>query len=220
MNEIERFQLLMAEWGNEVILPHVERIKNKEPTVFSHREVFNTIFMGSTEITETFEALQFSETLLSVASPRSKKVAKEKYIKYVINTYLQDVYILKERLNTYATKIKRMHERAGRRDLVSKHIDPLFPLIKSSFQGIVDVRGAHVHSARYTDEQVTEATSMALIAAYNEDYTNHFEYSVMKLCNDWRIRISKNNIETEKLLKKYFSNIQSVIEVNGSVFVP
>ncbi|ELJ8538827.1 hypothetical protein RUK46_003645 [Vibrio cholerae] len=68
MNEIERFQLLMAEWGHEIILPHVERIKNKEATVFSRREVFNTIFMGSIEITDTFEALQFSETLLSVAA--------------------------------------------------------------------------------------------------------------------------------------------------------
>lgn len=220
MDNIEKYQMLMADWASKTLMPHVDRIRAGEEADFAESQVFNTIFTGFTEIIDTYEALEFSSQLLSVASPRSKKIAKERYVKFVVNTYLQDVYILKERMNTYATKIKRMHERIGRNNLVSQHIDPLFPQIKSSFKGIVDTRGAHVHAKRFTDENLSEATSLALIATHSPEFEHYYNFSVHKVKIEWKNRIRRNNEQTLKLLNLYFGELICVVADNGEVIAP
>lgn len=217
MENIDNYQMLMANWASKTLMPHMDKVNAGEESEFVEKQIFNTIFTGFTEIMDTYEALEFSGDLLSVASPRSKKIAKEKY---VVDTYLQDVYILKERLNTYATKIKRMHVKAGRRTLVATHIEPLFSHIKKSFQSIVDTRGAHVHAKRFTDENLTEAASLALIAHHSPEFSRHYDFSVRKIRVEWKDRIISNNKETLKLLDRYFGELIFIVADNGEVITP
>lgn len=210
----------MADWAGKILLPHKGKMIIGEDLQFPEKEVFNTIFTGFTEIMDTYEALEFCETLFSVASPRSKKVPKEQYIKFLVNNYLQEVYILKERLNTYSTRIKRIHERAGRNELVSIHIEHLFPYIKDSLQGLVDIRGTHVHSQRYTDMSINEASSLALISAHEPEFESLFSASLSKVRKEWKARIEKNNVLTLEILDKYFKEMQAVVSDNGEVYTP
>ena len=220
MLNIEEYQRVMAIWASQTMKPHIETIKEGKESTLKNQKAINVIFIGFTEITDTFEALEFSGSLLSVASPRSKKVSKEKYLKYVVNTYLQDVYILKERLNAYATQIKRMHDKMGRQELTLEHIDPLFKFVKDTFSGLVDTRGGHVHGKRYTDESLTDASSMALIAEHSPEFEEHYNYSLAKAKREWHKRIEKNNIETAKLLNRYFKKLFKVVVVDGKVVAP
>ncbi|QYK12283.1 hypothetical protein K0I63_16295 [Shewanella rhizosphaerae] len=211
---------LMAEWASEYMRPIVENHQKGTLTEPSKHTPFNTIFYGFTEISNTFEALKLSEVLVSVAPPRSNRINDDEYIKYLINTYLQDVYILKERLNTYATKLKRMHERCGRGSLVQAHIDPVFEFVKSSLDGLVNTRGSHVHSNRYSDDELDNVAQMALISRYNSEYEQHYKFSYKKAQRIWSSRIKSNNEATEKLLDHYFESIMKVVKVDGSVFMP
>ena len=222
MLNIESYQRIMAEWASKTITPHVGDIKAGKGTdvTLQDQKAFNIIFVGFTEITDTFDALEFSSVLLSVAFPRSKKVSKEKYLKFVVNTYLQDVYILKERLNTYATQIKRMHDKMGRTELTQKHIDPLFETIKGAFKGLVDTRGGHVHGKRYTDETLSDASSMALIAEHYPEFESHYNFSLTNAKREWKNRIENNNRETAKVLNKYFNELFKVVVDSGSVITP
>lgn len=220
MSGYSDYGVLMAEWASEYMRPIAENHKNGILTESSKHIPFNTIFYGFTEISNTFDALRLSEILVSVAPPRSKRINDDEYIKYVINTYLQDVYILKERLNTYATKLKRMHARCGRDILVQTHIDPLFEFVKSSLDALVNTRGSHVHAYRYSDEALDSLAQLALISRYNSEYEQHYKFSYKKAQRIWSSRIKSNNEATEKLLDHYFGSIIKIVKVNGSVFMP
>lgn len=211
---------LMAKWASAYMKPIVDNHQKGTLTEPSKHVVFNTIFYGFTEISNTFEVLRLSEILISVAPPRSKRVNNDEYIKYLINTYLQDVYILKERLNTYATRLKRLHNRADREDLTEQYIDPLFQFIKTSLDGLINTRSSHVHANRYSDEELDNVTQMALISKYNPDLEKHYKFSFKNAQISWSTRIKSNNDTTEKLLDYYFENISKVVKENGRVFMP
>jgi hypothetical protein len=219
MLNINSYQRIMAEWASKTITPHVGDIKAGKgaDVTLQDQKAFNIIFVGFTEITDTFDALEFSSVLLSVASPRSKKVSKEKYLKFVVNTYLQDVYILKERLNTYATQIKRMHDKMGRTELTKKHIDPLFETVKEAFKGLIDTRNGHVHVKQYTDESLSDASSMALIAEHYPEFDHHYNFSLTNAKREWKNRIENNNKNTAKVLNEYFNELLKVVVDRGSV---
>ena len=210
----------MAKWASAYMKPIIDNKLGGTLSEPSKHVPFNTIFSGYTEISNTFDALKLSGTLISVAPPRSKKINNDEYIKYLINMYLQDMYILKERLNAYATKLKRMHIKAGRKALVDEFIEPLFTDVKSSFDGIVNTRGMHVHSTRYSDDALDDVTQMGLISRYDSSFTPHFNYSYKKAQKLWASRISKNNEDTEKILDHYFSELMKVVKVKDSVFMP
>lgn len=220
MSGYSDYEELMAEWASDYMKPIVEYHQKGTLTEPSKHKPFNTIFYGFTEISNTFHALKLSEVLVSVAPPRSVRINDDEYIKYLISTYLQDVYILKERLISYAKKLKRMHERSGRGDLVLAHIDPLFEFVKSSLDGLVDTRGTHVHANRYSDDELDNVAQLALISRYNPEYEPHYKFSYKKAQRTWSARIKTNNEATEKLLDHYFENLIKVVRVNGSVFMP
>lgn len=210
----------MAEWASNCLKPHIDKIKARDPVEIEEKELLNTIFGDFTDISDTYDALIMSETLISVAPPRSKKIEHDKYIKYVVNTYLQDVYILKERLNSYATRIKRIHNKSGRSELTSKHIEPLFDIVKDSFQSIVNTRGGHVHAKRYSDDELNDASTMALISNHSSDFQLHYDHSIAKAKIAWYERIRTNNAETKKLLDLYFKSLILVVKDGDSVFTP
>lgn len=220
MDNIEKYQRLMADWAAQVLGPHTDKIAAGESIDFDGKDDFEVIFRGFMEITDTYEALEFSAKLLSVASPRSKKIAKEKYIRFVVNTYLQDVYILKERLNAYATKIKRMHDRMGRSGLTEAHIQPLFTPVKEQLQGLVDVRGAHVHQTRFSDERLSEASSFELLVQFDSKFEFYYERTVTQAKREWRKRIESNNKATKKILNEYFGGLLQVVAENDEVITP
>jgi hypothetical protein len=220
VNHLEKYNKIMADWITSVLAPHSEAIKISGTLDLPNQKVVDIIFCGFTEISDTFESLEFSKKLLSVESPRSKKIAKEKYLKFVVNTYLQDVYILKERLNTYATQIQRMHKKMGRNDLANKHIEPLYKLVKDAFQNLVDIRGGHVHARRYTDVGLSQVSSFALVAKFDSKFENPHDSSLKDSKQEWKNRIQKNNKETEKLLNEYFEELLYVVAADGEVITP
>lgn len=160
----------MARWGAEYTAPIIENNQKGTLAEPSKHKTFNTIFYGFSEITDTFEALKLSEVLISLAPPKSKKISNDKYIKYLVSTYLQDVYILKERLNSYATKLKRLYAKAGCDETIYTYIEPIFSFVKDSLDNSVKRRGVHVHANRYSDGDLDNVAQMALISNYDDKF--------------------------------------------------
>jgi hypothetical protein len=223
MSGFNDYQKLMLEWAKRILEPHMDTIMAGKPFENSQEQLMDIIFHGFIDISDTYEALILSETLISVAPPRSKKIEHDKYIKYVVNTYLQDVYILKERLNSYATKIMRIHNNSGRNKLTEQHIKPLFEIVKNKFQGIVNVRGGHVHAERYCDSELRHASIMSLASNNLSDFKSEYpEYSdsLVKAKVIWYERMKNNNIETKKVLDLYFKSLILVVQNGNSVYTP
>lgn len=220
MSGLQDYQKLMADWAGSCLSPYLKEFNAGNHFEIEEQDLLDKILGEFSDISNTYDALILSEVLISVAPPRSKRIEHGKYINYVVNTYLQDVYILKERLNSYATRIKRLHNKSGRSDLTKKHIDPLFGIVKNSFQNIVDTRGSHVHAKRYSDKELDDVSTMSLVSKYSLDYEPHFNDSISRAKIVWYERIKTNNIETKKLLDLYFESLILVVKDGDTVFMP
>ena len=220
MDNIEQYKKLMFDWCSDILKPHLNEITNGEKVDLPDRDFIDILYHNFYDIMETYEALELSGVLLSVNGPRSNKVSEDKYCRYVINTYLQDMYILKERLNSYATKIKRIHNNLGRTQIVDLLIEPVFDVIKSSFKGIVDTRGGHVHQRRYTDQTLDDASLFSSTAKSDPKFSPVSKVSLGLLKEEWGERIKNNNTKVKELLNYYFACLYGVVQENQKVIVP
>ena len=219
MKGYDKYQTLMAIWADEYMRPFVNPEKrNKVPE--RSKAFLTKLFFGFMEISGTVEALKLSEVLISIAPPRSNKIKRDDYLRYHINAYLQEVYILKERLNSYATHLKRVYLKTEHNPHFERNAEPLFYLVKEGLANWIHTRGHHVHAYRYSDPALERLSAITLISNYQYDFVDAaaFEYKIVQ--RTWKNRIATNNQQTTKLLDLYFDRMYEAVTKNGKVVVP
>lgn len=220
MQGFARYEKLMADWAAGYLMPIYKAHKNGAPNPPSDHGFFTKIFKGFNEISSTVEALRLAHVFVSLAPPKSRRIDKDKYLKYHVSVYLQEVYILKERLNAYATRVQRAYSKSSQKTKADIKIAPLFDLVKTALDGVVETRGNHVHDTRYSDDDLDWVSTLALASQYEKELVESFNWEYKQAMRTWKDRINHNNKETEKLLDKYFDALFDVITVNNEVLDP
>ena len=219
MASYDSYLKMMANWS-EVTDSIVAAAKASKAIDEYDRKLFNELFLGFTEITDTVDSLELIATLLNVAPPRSKKIDKGIYIKHLVGAYLQEVYILKERLNAYATKVSRLYSSNENKEFVELQVKPVFDLVSSSFRSVNLTRGSHVHGRRYSDKHLDAVSQMALISNFDSDYEFELKIDYYLAKKKWSQTVKNNNEETKKVLDSYFKSLSLVTSKNGKLIAP
>jgi hypothetical protein len=203
----------MAEFAGAYVKPSWEAKKRGETFNRATDPAFETVFYGFTEITNALEALNLTEALIGLAAPRSKRVMKDEYLKFLVGAYLQEVYILEQRLSSYAKKLCRLYKLSG-------ELPMLLESVHSALSGIVLTRGSHVHQQRFSDQKLEILSSLALISKFKEEFTDdlHFEYKLAQ--SHWRKTVKANNEATRVLLDCYFDILFPQMSKSGTFVLP
>src|SRR5699024_4261032 len=98
----EHLMRQMADFSSAHIDPLVKAKQSDADRSRAVDENFSAVFFGFTEIIDTLDALEMCEKLVGVAPPRSKHVESDKYLKFLVGAYLQEMYILEQRMTAYA----------------------------------------------------------------------------------------------------------------------
>jgi hypothetical protein len=220
MRGYARYERIVVDWAGDYMRPFYEAKKRGEQVPEKDNSFFQKIFYGFTEISGAVDALKLAEIFILLAPPRTRRIKRDDYLKYHINAYLQEVYILEARLKAYATKLKRAYSKTDRHITLVQNIDPLFELVKDTFEGIVNTRGRHVHLYRYSDDDLDRLSSLILISRFKDEflYDAKFEYKLMQLT--WKKRVKENNDATLKLLDYYFDAMYEAVTEDGNIVVP
>lgn len=88
----------MSNWCGDTLKPHMQHVSDKKTAEFFEYDFLDRVYHDFYNIMDTYETLELSAVLLSENGPNSKGVSEETYYSYVINTYLQNMHILNERL--------------------------------------------------------------------------------------------------------------------------
>lgn len=209
-----RFQRVMSTFSKSYIDPALK--SKREMGVVLDRptdSAFSSVFDGFIEIANALDALKLCETLIVIAPPRSKVIKHDEYIKFLVGAYLQEMYILEQRLSTYATRMSRLYK--------NPQIDRNFKqLIEKSLEGIVSIRGKHVHAKRYSDDELDMLSTLTLISQFDSTYTEHVQdqYKLTKL--EWGKKIKTNNSETRKIVNYYFDILYPIMTTNDQIALP
>jgi hypothetical protein len=221
MNGYARYETLMVEWASTTIEPfyRAHQIGQKLPPPDAF---FEKTFKGFNEISNPIDALRLTQLFISLSPPRSRRIQKPEYLKYHVSVHLQEVYILKERLNEYATKIMRAYSKSTRKSFAEACIKPLFDIIGSSLEPLVSTRSKHVHGARYSDETLDRASMFSFVDKFgdSQDFKEASTLSYLVAKAKWE-KIAKSNIDAiTDLLDDYFDVIFEVITIDGLIEAP
>jgi hypothetical protein len=103
-----RFEKLVADFSPEYLKPFYDAKLKNENLYPSQKDLEFIIFNGFNEITASLENIKLTLAFISLVPPKSKKINRSDYLKYHIHVYLQEIYILKERLNEYKETVQKL----------------------------------------------------------------------------------------------------------------
>lgn len=212
-SEYEELLGLMAQFGSCYLDPAWQKKKAGEILKRPTDRQFEQIFYGFTEIISSIEALELSESLLGLAPPRSKRVNKDNYLKFLVGAYLQEVYILEQRLTAYARKISRLYRKPSLSSLVRQ-------IVYEPLKGIIETRGSHVHERRFSDERLDMLSTVALFRHLGHHLGEDLKMEYMVAQSQWCRQVKENNRMTREILDRYSGLIKTVICVDGRVALP
>ncbi|MCP3709955.1 hypothetical protein M3I54_23735 [Paraburkholderia sp. CNPSo 3274] len=205
--------MMMANFASEYLDPVVEAKQAGEELKRKTDGVFREIFSGYTEITATLDAVNLVATLVELSPPRSKKIEKDDYIKFLIGSHLQEVYMLEQRLTAYATKISRLY---GIADLPAK----IKTVVYGPLEAIIRTRGSHVHARRYSDEGLDWVAAMALFRRTAHKLGDDLEFEYRRAQLKWSRQIKNNNSEILVIVDRYFELIAAAIGADHKIAFP
>lgn len=218
----KKFEKLLAEFIPKCIEPHLEKMQEEGKSFINQTTTNFIIFNGYSEIKNTYDTLNLIEKFLSINPPDIEGIDYSNYLIYHIHNYLNEMYILKERLKSYATQISRKYKK----DInVKSLIGLLIPLITNVLSCIVaegkdGARNLHVHHERFMDEEMKWLSSTTFLSKHHKEFEIHAQKAYDIAQRKWINVIQNNNLELIKLFDIYFDTIYSIITINDVIVLP
>lgn len=190
---------------------------------FSQTErLIGELFFDFTEITKSYLSLRDIEIYVRRFPYRDTDVSRSRYLRYHVENYLNEVYILQERLTKHLTIIERRYRKSQRIQEIKAKLDPLYKLVSLSLDGIISIRGSHVHRVRFSDEDTERLEIFELIDNADEPFLSGFHnMEYRKIRNKWLGLIKSNNNGIKKLLNIYCNNLYfAIFDERGNLILP
>ncbi|MFA5107845.1 MAG: hypothetical protein WC497_06030 [Patescibacteria group bacterium] len=186
------------------------------PRKLSDKEQFTVkLFRPFSEILNSLEAIQNIPVYIS-RFPYKQNVSRCGYLRYHIENYLNELYILVQRYAYNLNVIDRIYKKTTLKQDVNLSTTKLRNLIKNTFNKSIFVRGSHVHQIRYSDNDVDR---LSLIDTYLRSDDKYFT-NIMKLLyktayseirSKWKKQMEKNFIYIKKFNEIYFNILSRVL---------
>jgi hypothetical protein len=176
---------------------------------------YRDVFWHFGEIRKSSENLEYVPIFIN--SFRKSKAYQEAsitttiYLRYHIEHYLQENYILLVRVKAFMDWLSREFKKEGRiREslFVSK--------LKKAFENVTNnlrlVRGYHVHQARYDDNVLNVSTLFEIASSSDDEETKVVAtLSYKRAKKDWSERIKKNNQALKESLDAIFEGLIPIV---------
>jgi len=97
---------------------------------------FGKVFRGYIEICNSYNCLKDIQVYIGRFPYNDTSISKVAYLIYHIVNYMNEVYVLKERLSAYLTKIGRLYKNDQRHNEILKLTKPIFKIVDDVFSGV------------------------------------------------------------------------------------
>jgi hypothetical protein len=200
----QRYLEFMLGWSSFFLEPFGNRRPAPEDVPKPDRVLFTNLFLGFTNIADAVENLDLSLAFIKGRMPRRKDMSVHQYFKYHVTTYLQELYILEQRLTTYLKHIQRLKAKAGDKSPDNSRAYALMDKrVHAALAGPMAVRGSHVHVEPYSDQNLDLLSQYELLSKFDPArFKEHFEESYWLARADWRKKIEENRARIKQLLDR------------------
>jgi len=205
----------LSEYINGKELKHLSRninIRNK---------YISDIHSCFVEIQYSMLTLKDTEYYINCYSYKSKKLSRTRSLRYHIENYMQELFILRERLLLYLKKIDRFYRKDHKYADITKRTKHVSYYVEKSFEIITPVRGTHVHQRRIYCPEIVRLEYYDVLATIRKDYIKKHNQEYKKVRRQWVKRIKVLNEAISKLMDNYFYHLKKIIFLpDGSLNYP
>jgi hypothetical protein len=187
--------------------------------------VGDKLFRPFAEIADTYESLCNISVYVSSFPFRTESVSRVGYLRYHIENYLNELYILKERLVSFTITIDRAYKTSPEYPHIFKITSLLRSLVEKPLQQYVKTRGSHIHQYRYSDDDVARLSTLDLLtkgndASFTEAIQPIFADAYRQARKKWRQKIISDLSEVKRLLDSYFLGVLKIVNVKDALLLP
>lgn len=179
------------------------------------------LFFKFSGVFESVESLRNVPVYISRFPYSRSGVDKTAYLRYHIENYLNELYILQNRMKILLTYVSRRYKKDHRGDqikIISEKIQEDFVYALSN---IVSTRGAHVHERRYDDYDLSRLTLFNILSSESDYYAIEYEKIYRQVRRLKRLWIETTNKSIEQLLDTCFGKLKILLFDNhGHLEVP
>lgn len=191
--------------------------------------IANKLFRPMSEIFSTMETIENISVYMRTFPYKRYGVSKLSYLKYHIESSLNEIYILKIRLETYLRVIEKVYKALPNYTKRQGLIKNTRKFINKSLDNIVRTRGWHVHRYRYTASDLDHLLTLELFSKYNDEDDDDkpfwcksvFFKQSFKAVRKKRIKEIKELIEALwDMLETYFKTMLVLVSKNDKILYP
>lgn len=200
--------------------PHKVQKQPSDKSIF----IANKLFRGISEIYTTFNNLKNIEIYARRFPYRGCGISRLDYLKYHIENYLNEIYILKVRLIAYSKTISRAYRKSENAEAIQEDLGQVSKDISKALNKIVEIRGDHVHSLRYSDSKIDRLSTLELLSKSDDEpavlFRELFLTTYKQTRKEWTKAMKANREEIEKLLDDYCAVFIKAITDEEKIIYP
>lgn len=187
--------------------------------------ISNKLFKPFSEIFSNLEALENIGIYVRSFPYKRQGISQVDYLKYHVENYLNEIYILKNRLIAFLTLIERAYRKCERSDQIHAILRPIYELVSTALDGYINVRGAHVHENRYSDSDFDRLGTLNLLSKSGDDEVSRLFKGLFSECyrttrRKWVGKIRRDIRAIEQLLEIYCTALVDSVIKDGKVVFP
>ncbi len=166
------------------------------------------IFQEFVEISNSYSCLKNVEIYIRRFPYGPLGISKVDYLRYTIENYLHEIYILRERLKTSTTRIERMLRKIKKPLFDSEIFNTLKKDVISSFENIARMRSGHVHLERFSTISIDNLVTIELLSRGDMLPAKAlYQQKCKQVRKKWTGIIKKVNNSIESMLDDYFDTL-------------
>lgn len=209
----------------EVIKSTLENSKeNRSFPEFTRRdEVFaSRLFLEFDEFVTSLLCMKDIEIYVKRFPYRDADISSLRYLKYHIESHLNEIYLFQERVEAFLEFIQKRYRKSPITAKINVMAQKILALIKTSLQNVILVRGTHVHSRRFTNDDFDRLTFLEnMKKSEAETFASLYEFEYKQARKKWVKTIQANNLAMEQLLNTICKELYSVLfDENGQIIYP
>ncbi|MBU2617538.1 MAG: hypothetical protein KKI07_02530 [Euryarchaeota archaeon] len=188
--------------------------------------IANKLFRPLGEILFSVEAIENIAIYARSFPYKRQGVSRATYLKYHVENYLNELYLLKNRLIAYLKLIEKSYKRSDISEHVNATISPLYKVVTKDFMEYLNVRGAHVHQHRYSDDDFNRLSTLELLSRgggkdkFGTIMTHLSDNAHSEIRKKWVKRINADLKGIHSLLEFFFENLFLSISKDGTLIFP
>jgi hypothetical protein len=175
------------------------------------------LFYSLCEIKTAAQNLSDTEIYIRRFPYRDTPITRIRYLRYIFVNYLNEVYLLKQRLKAFLQLVEELYASGVHRKDIRKVTQPLFSYISQVFENLVDARSSHIHKEYYSDRQLEKLEILELTTGnydLNQNrliWPGYFQWQYREIRKQKVRQVREINEAIRDILNAFFSKLYPIV---------